>query len=107
MWWLDAADMIAGLTIGILWTKVYYKPVLPVKVTVLPPEPDLEELTVWRDAVKNVVIKLEVSATFGGGLVLGPKGAKDVGMMIKTMAKHLDQLWSADANLRKKVLTTS
>lgn len=88
MFWLDAADLIAGIVIG-MWIRAHYKPVLPVKVTILPAEPPLP-YTKWSDCVKPIIVKLNVAGHFGDGFTMNPVGCLALSKLIQDMGETLD-----------------
>lgn len=102
----DGADMITGLVLGILWTKMYYKPVLPVKVTVIPAvaaPPSLQ----WEECVEGLVVKCSAASHFGSTLTFNPTGADALGHLLQDMAVKLDTAvansWADGPTYRMKV----
>jgi hypothetical protein len=89
--WLDAGDLLIGFAAGMWCCHHYYKPVLPVKVTIIPQttEPSAPKGE-WMAAVERLHGRLRVAAEFGDGFHFNALGARNVAMLIKTMATKLD-----------------
>jgi hypothetical protein len=108
MWWLDGMDLVAGVMAG-FWIQAHYlKPVLPIKVTTLPPEPE-EALTYdeWSKLVEPHIRKLTVAAAFDLNYTFKPKGAKAMAGLLKEMGETLDYAATNDLISKRRGLTTS
>ncbi len=89
--WLDAADVLFGVYIGIYYTMNFYKPVLPVKVTKLPPEIEVAPCRVWQTAIEPFVRNFLVTEHFASRAMVTPEGAKSIRLAMQMMAKKLDE----------------
>lgn len=104
----DSFDLLFGVALGFALQKDYYKAVLPIKVTKLPPEPP-KTYTEWTKCVEPLVQKLVVGSTFGTGVAFNSVGAGAVGRLLKEMAENLDTAvgvaLAESPKLRHKILT--
>lgn len=96
MWWLDAYDLIAGAWIGAYLTHTYYKPVLPIKVTTLPPDAPKPEYREWRNTMQPIISKFVVAGALGGTTTFNATGSRALGKMIEDMAVKLDRACDND-----------
>lgn len=89
MIWLDSADVIFGLLSGVWLTRHYFKPVVTIKVTKLPPSEEYISVG-WKEAVSPIVGQLSVASKFGNGITYNDKGAAALHRLIKDMSSRLD-----------------
>lgn len=85
----DSLDFIAGAITVIVWLRKDIMP-LPIKVTTLPPEKEVEPYTKWSEMVEPHVRKLTVAGALGYNFTFNPKGAAAMGKMVKEMGEALD-----------------
>jgi hypothetical protein len=90
MIWLDATDLLVGIGWGIYMTMNFYKPVLPVKVTKLPPDIIEKPSRGWQEAVQPVVAQLTVAAHFSDKVTYNQKGAAAIAKLLRDMSVKLD-----------------
>lgn len=86
---VDSLDFIAGAITVIVWLRKDIVP-LPIKVTTLPPEKEVEPYNEWSKMVEPHVRKLTVAGAFGLNFTFNPVGAAAMAKMVKEMGETLD-----------------
>jgi hypothetical protein len=91
--WFEPLDYIFGVIMGAWLYSKYCTPVLPVKVTKLPPEIEQPPYHGWRDAVQPFIRNLVVTEKFADKAVITPQGCRSIRLAIQTMATKLDEAY--------------
>ena len=88
--WFEPLDYVFGVIMGAWLCAKYYKPVLPVKVTKLPPDIIETPSRQWQDCVQPVVAQLTVAAHFSDKVIYNQKGAAAIAKLLRDMSVKLD-----------------
>lgn len=88
--WLDATNLLVGIGWGVYMTMTFYKPVLPVKVTTIPPETIETPSRQWQDAVLPVVAQLTVAGHFSDKVTYNQQSAATIAKLLRDMSVKLD-----------------
>lgn len=90
MWWLDTADLVFGLFVGVWLTQNYFMPVLPVKVTTIPAPKAPIRFTKWSELLEPNVRKLRLAGTFNMAYTYNPKGALALASLLEEIGGRMD-----------------
>lgn len=100
--WIDAIDLYTGFLLGVWFCVKHHKPVLPIKVTKLPPDHDTTTYTGWTDMITPQVKKLELSAKLDLNFTFNPVGAKAMADTLKNLGGALDKFATEYGGPRRK-----